>query len=70
MKIFGRAIGCGGCIPEIATPVGDACLRCGLPIKEGDVGFVMPHMTEEVTVERPWHLACFRLALGIGEQSS
>ena len=74
MKIFGRSdtIGCGKCLPLIATPIGEACMRCDVPIKAGDVGIVMPHMGVGVlfgthaTEEKPWHLACFRAAL-IGE---
>jgi hypothetical protein len=70
MKIFGREIGCGHCIPAVDTPVGDACMRCDVPIKAGDVGIIMPHMGPEGTVEKPWHLACFRLGLGIGGEPS
>jgi hypothetical protein len=75
VKIFGRTIGCGTCIPSIDTPIGDACMRCDVPIKAGDVGIVMPTMGPGVLFghaveERPWHLACFRTALlGTGEPS-
>lgn len=70
MKIFGREIGCGHCIPQVDTPVGEACMRCGAPIKAGDVGIVMPHTSEVETVERPWHISCFRAAIGLGEPPS
>lgn len=65
MKIFGRTIGCGTCIPQVDTPVGEACLRCGVPIKAGDVGILMPHTLDLDCVEKPWHISCFRAALGI-----
>ena len=65
MKIFGRGdIGCGQCIPAIETPVGDACAYCSVPIKAGDIGVVMPHVAE-VVIDKPWHIACLRTALGI-----
>lgn len=64
MKIFGRSIGCGHCIPQVDTPVGETCTYCSAPIKEGDVGIVMPHVGATVE-ERPWHITCFRSALGI-----
>lgn len=70
MKIFGRSVGCGHCIPSVDTPVDEVCMRCGILIKEGDVGVIMPHVGEKETVDRPWHIACFRLALGIGAQPS
>jgi hypothetical protein len=68
VKVFGRTVGCGTCLPAVDTPVGETCLRCGVAIKADDVGVVMPYVAETV-VERPWHLTCFREALGIGEAS-
>jgi hypothetical protein len=64
VKVFGRSIGCGHCITEVATPIGEPCLSCNVAIKEGDVGLIMPHVGETVE-EKPWHITCFRLALGI-----
>lgn len=69
MKVFGRSqgIGCGECIPLTETPVGEPCLRCGIAIEAGDVGFIMPHESgtpeEPVMIEHPWHVACLRAAL-------
>ena len=69
MKIFGRTIGCGSCIPSIDTPVGEECLRCGVVIQAGDIGFVIPHETgtpeQPISIERAWHIACLRAALGV-----
>ena len=75
MKIFGRSVGCGNCIPSVDTPIGETCARCSVPIKAGDVGIVMPHMGAGVQFgthaveELPWHIACFRAALGIETKS-
>lgn len=48
-----------------ATPVGVACLACKVPIQEGDVGLVMPHVGSTAVTEQPWHRSCFLAALGI-----
>lgn len=50
---------------EIPTPVGEPCLACGAPIEADDCGVSMVHMDDRVDAYRPWHLACFRRALGI-----
>lgn len=58
-------------IEQIATPIGDRCLACSKAIEAGDCGVSMIH--SDVTIGaalngdayRPWHLACFRSALGI-----
>lgn len=44
MKWFGESWGAPVCIPanHVATPVGASCLRCDAPIREKDVGVVMP----------------------------
>lgn len=69
MKAFGRTIGCGTCIPPIDIPVGEECLRYGVPIQAGDIGVIMPHCTgtpaQPVSIERAWHIACLRAALGV-----
>jgi hypothetical protein len=58
-------------IERIATPVGDRCLACGKPIEPDDCGVSMIHsgVTFDAALSgdayRPWHLACFRGALGI-----
>ena len=52
-------------IVEIATPVGARCLACGAAIQAEDCGVSMVHMDGSGDAYRPWHLACFRKALGI-----
>jgi hypothetical protein len=52
-------------IEQIATPVGDRCLACGKPIEIDDCGVSMIHMDGSGDAYRPWHLACFRVSLGI-----
>ena len=52
-------------IAEVPTPIDDACLACGEAIQADDCGVSMIHMDESAEVYRPWHLACFRRALGI-----
>jgi len=52
-------------IEEIPAPVGERCLACGAPICTDDCGISMVHMDASGDTHRPWHLACFRAALGI-----
>lgn len=52
-------------ITEIPTPVGECCLACGETIAAEDCGVSMVHMDGSGDAYRPWHLACFRNALGI-----
>lgn len=52
-------------IVEIPTPVGEPCLACGTAIEAEDCGISMVHMDVGAHAYRPWHLACFRRALGI-----
>lgn len=52
-------------IAEIPTPVGECCLACGAAIGADDCGISMVHMDASGDAYRPWHLACFRDALGI-----
>ena len=50
---------------EIPTPVGERCLACDAAIMADDCGVSMIYMSEAGDAYRPWHLACFRRALGI-----
>ncbi len=52
-------------IKQVTTPVGEACLACGAAIEADDCGISMVHMDIRTDAYRPWHLACFRRALGI-----
>jgi len=52
-------------IVEIPTPIGESCLACGAAICADDCGISMAHMDGSGDAYRPWHLACFRRALGI-----
>lgn len=50
----------------VATPIDTPCLGCKVPIKDGDVGIVLPHVSAEGSyAEEPWHRQCFLDALGI-----
>ena len=59
---FGKSWGAPACDPEehFATPVGEACMRCGEPITESDQGIIMPVVNPDLTSARvrPWHLDC------------
>ena len=51
---------------ECAVPVGEECWYCHQPIQPADEGVLMPHVeSDEVADWKPWHLRCFRKALGI-----
>ena len=52
-------------IAEIPTPVGEGCIACDAPIQADDCGVSMIYMGPDGDAYRPWHLACFRKALGI-----
>ena len=52
-------------IAEIPTPVGASCLACGEAIAAEDCGVSVVHMDVSGDAYRPWHLACFRVSLGI-----
>jgi hypothetical protein len=58
-------------IVRVKTPEGVPCLACGKPIGLGDCGVLMIYSDAQFSGEyRPWHLACFRSALGIEEVAS
>ena len=42
----------------VHTPVGEACLHCEEPIRDGDPGMLMPHFDGESARERPYHREC------------
>lgn len=50
--------------PRAPTPVGHPCLDCGLPIQDGDQGFLIPYVRGPgwVTIE-PHHRLCFLLQI-------
>lgn len=58
-------------IERVATPVGERCLACGRAIEPDDCGVSMIHADASIGAAlngdayRPWHLVCFRAALGI-----
>ena len=56
-----------GEIEQIPTPIGELCLACRVEIEADDCGVSMVHMYDARggADYRPWHLACFRRALGI-----
>ena len=52
-------------IDEVPTPVGATCLACGHAIQTDDCGVLMIHVDASGDAYRPWHLVCYRAALGI-----
>lgn len=58
-------------IDQVDTPVGEKCMACGKVIEPDDCGVSMIHSDAMIGAAlggdayRPWHLACFRRALGI-----
>jgi hypothetical protein len=54
--------------PHVSTPVGEDCLFCHEPIREGDQGYVMPFNDESEGLMRvASHKRCQHRALGISE---
>lgn len=55
--------------PHRATPIGEPCLDCQVPIADGDNGLLIPggRLVEGsiVYVIDAWHIACFRRGLGV-----
>ena len=47
------------------TPVGELCLRCEVPIAEGDSGLILPHVGKFAATENPFHRQCFFEETGI-----
>jgi hypothetical protein len=43
----------------IATPLGEACCACGIAIRTGDLGLLLPHIESAEVSEKPWHRECF-----------
>ena len=52
-------------IPQVPTPVGEACLLCDAAIEVDDCGLMIIHMGPDGDAYRPQHLGCFRAAIGI-----
>jgi hypothetical protein len=46
---------------EATIPIGEACERCEVEIKEGDRGFLIPGFVDDSKTVRefPYHLRCF-----------
>lgn len=51
---------------KVETPVGQPCEYCGVPIKEGDVGFRFP-VFGEPEEQSPWHRRCLLVSV-VGEE--
>ncbi len=62
MKTFPNAL---GHVEAAPTPVGQPCVACRVPIKDGDVGVLMPHIDVDGVTEEPWHRRCFLASIGI-----
>jgi hypothetical protein len=73
MKRFGESWGAPICdeqdgAPLVETPVGEKCVRCVQPIKEGDQGVILPFIGgPEGQGEIVYDLDCFLASLGIKE---
>lgn len=68
MKWFGESWGAPVCAPEDHAPVpGGACTVCEELFKAADQGLILPFLGGPGDPsELPYHLGCFREALGIG----
>ncbi len=61
-------------IEQVETPIGECCLACGKAIEPDDCGVSMIYSDTTIgavlsgDAYRPWHLACFRRALGIEDK--
>lgn len=67
MKWFGRSWGAPVCAPEDQAPLPDApCVCCESRFKADDQGVILPFVGgPDDPPELPYHLACFRDALGL-----
>jgi len=71
MKRFGESWGAPICdeqdgVPLVDTPVGEKCVRCEEPIKEGDQGVILPFLGGPAGWgEIVYDLDCFLASLGI-----
>lgn len=46
--------------PQAATPLGQECFRCQVPIVAGDQGWLVPYAPVRGAPSlEPWHRACF-----------
>ncbi len=65
MKWFGESWGAPCCESDgrVEAPVGDLCVKCELPIMDGDRGFLIPFVDrqegEPYVTDEPWHFGCF-----------
>lgn len=68
MKWFGASWGAPVCAPEDHAPVpGGACAVCEKQFRDDDQGVILPFVGgPDDPPELPYHLACFRDALGLG----
>jgi hypothetical protein len=58
MKRFGP-VKAPGDLEEVPTPLEGTCPHCDESITQGDSGFVIPHLDESGSHERPHHRECF-----------
>lgn len=67
MKWFGESWGAPVCVPENHAPVpGERCVVCDKQFWEDDQGIILPFVGgPDDPPELPYHLACFRTALGL-----
>jgi hypothetical protein len=67
MKWFGPSWGAPICEPvdEASSPVGEDCLLCHEPIREGQRGVLLVFSDEKGSRYVPEHIDCFCRSLGI-----
>jgi len=72
MKWFGESWGAPVCAPEDNSPLPEApCAACEERFQANDQGVILPFLGGPgAPAELPYHLACFREALGIGPRRS
>ena len=52
-------------VAQVATPVGDLCLHCHLPIQDGDQGYLIPYLPTQGSPRlAPRHRKCLAREIG------
>ena len=73
MKRFGDGWNTRVVFELCATPVGEPCIRCSKPIKDGDLGVIMPFsggtIDKPIESEVVYHRACLLDSMGISEEA-
>ncbi len=71
MNWFGETWNAPVCDPEnhVDTPIGEWCSQCKQKIQEQDKGLMVPHDMGGTVTERPVHIKCFLVMVGLAEHA-